>query len=102
MVQSFCEMVIQQKQAANIDQSSPQEMSIQDMEDLKQHYLEEMQSIKLRQFKQAANLSTYTPKPSRRFNIIYDYDDDDDDDEESTIPLNEIVSQIPPSIAITP
>ncbi|GJR58547.1 hypothetical protein Tco_1500709 [Tanacetum coccineum] len=27
---------------------------------------------------------------------------DDDDDEESTIPLNEITSQIPPSIAITP
>ncbi|GKB79314.1 hypothetical protein Tco_0946209 [Tanacetum coccineum] len=35
----------------------------------------------------------------RRFNsICYD----DDDDEESTIPLNEIISQIPPSIAITP
>ncbi|GJV49824.1 hypothetical protein Tco_1440036 [Tanacetum coccineum] len=32
-------------QAANIDQSPPQEMSIQDMEDLKQHYLDEMQSI---------------------------------------------------------
>ncbi|GJV43088.1 hypothetical protein Tco_1427624 [Tanacetum coccineum] len=46
MVQSFCEMVIQQKQAANIDQSPPQEMSIQDMEDLKQHYLDEMQSIR--------------------------------------------------------
>ncbi|GKB92102.1 hypothetical protein Tco_0964374 [Tanacetum coccineum] len=30
------------------------------------------------------------------------YDDDDDDDEESMIPLNEIDSQIPPSIAITP
>ncbi|GJX35017.1 hypothetical protein Tco_0246574 [Tanacetum coccineum] len=45
MVQSFCEMVIQQKQAANIDQSPPQEMSIQDMEDLKPHYLDEMQSI---------------------------------------------------------
>ncbi|GJX68359.1 hypothetical protein Tco_0304086 [Tanacetum coccineum] len=30
------------------------------------------------------------------FNFIYD------DDEESTIPLNEIISQIPPSIAITP
>ncbi|GJY51762.1 hypothetical protein Tco_0442609 [Tanacetum coccineum] len=29
-------------------------------------------------------------------------DDDDNDDEESTIPLNEIISQIPPSIAITP
>nr|GFB78185.1 hypothetical protein [Tanacetum cinerariifolium] len=35
--------------------------------------------------KNAANLSTYTPKPSRHFNsICYD---DDDDDEEKTIPL---------------
>ncbi|GJR26263.1 hypothetical protein Tco_1102495, partial [Tanacetum coccineum] len=48
---------------------------------------------------QAANVRTYTPEPSRCFNIIYNYDDDD---EESTIPLNEITSQIPPSIAITP
>ncbi|GJX71302.1 hypothetical protein Tco_0308473 [Tanacetum coccineum] len=48
---------------------------------------------------QVANLSTHTPEPSRLFNFIYD---DDDDDEESTIPLNEIISQIPPSIAITP
>ncbi|GKD07941.1 hypothetical protein Tco_1187626 [Tanacetum coccineum] len=45
------------------------------------------------------NISTYTLEPSRCFNIIYDYDDDD---EENTIPLNEITSQIPPSIAITP
>ncbi|GJX77850.1 hypothetical protein Tco_0324661 [Tanacetum coccineum] len=45
------------------------------------------------------NVSTHTPEPSRRFNIIYDYDDDD---EENTIPLNEITSQIPPSIAIAP
>ncbi|GKG39607.1 hypothetical protein Tco_0463752, partial [Tanacetum coccineum] len=37
---------------------------------------------------QAANLSTYTTEPSRRFNYFYD----DDDYEESTIPLNEIVS----------
>nr|GEX71497.1 hypothetical protein [Tanacetum cinerariifolium] len=44
----------------------------------------------------AANLSNHTPEPSRRF-ICYD----NDDYEESTIPLNEIVSQIPPSIAIT-
>ncbi|GKF95153.1 hypothetical protein Tco_0287888, partial [Tanacetum coccineum] len=29
-------------------------------------------------------------------------DNDDNDDEESTIPLNEIISQIPLSIAITP
>ncbi|GJS01478.1 hypothetical protein Tco_0317986 [Tanacetum coccineum] len=47
---------------------------------------------------QAANISTHTPEPSRRFNSFYD----DDDYEESTIPLTEIVSQIPPSIAITP
>ncbi|GJU50931.1 hypothetical protein Tco_1220486 [Tanacetum coccineum] len=43
-----------------------------------------------------ANLSTHTSDPSRRFNFIYN------DDEDSTIPLNEIISQIPPSIAITP
>ncbi|GKF79710.1 hypothetical protein Tco_0235278, partial [Tanacetum coccineum] len=34
----------------------------------------------------------------QRFNSFYD----DDDYEESTIPLNEIVSQVPPSITITP
>ncbi|GKB29874.1 hypothetical protein Tco_0869275 [Tanacetum coccineum] len=45
---------------------------------------------------QAANVSTHTPEPSRRFNFIYD------DDDESTFPLNEINSQLPPSIAITP
>ncbi|GKC32700.1 hypothetical protein Tco_1039994 [Tanacetum coccineum] len=117
-------------------------MSIQDMEHLKQHYLDEMQSIsnqiqindyrndkidilyrreceimideltgkfsgmsieinktkELRQLEQAANLSTYTIEPSRRFNYFYD----DDDYEESIIPLNEIVSQIPPSTAIIP
>ncbi|GJT16540.1 hypothetical protein Tco_0875246 [Tanacetum coccineum] len=52
----------------------------------------------LRQQEQAANLSTHTLEPSQRFNSIY-YDDDDD--EESTIPLNEIISRLPPSIAIT-
>ncbi|GJV94710.1 hypothetical protein Tco_1546287 [Tanacetum coccineum] len=52
-----------------------------------------------RQREQAANLSTHTPEPSRCFNSIF-YDDDDD--EESTIPFNEIISQIPSSIAITP
>nr|GEX15501.1 hypothetical protein [Tanacetum cinerariifolium] len=44
-----------------------------------------------------ANISTHTPEPSRRFTSFYD-----DDYEESTDPLNEIVSQISPSIAITP
>ncbi|GJW47958.1 hypothetical protein Tco_0079604 [Tanacetum coccineum] len=73
-----------------IDQLPSQEMSIQDVEYLKQQYLDEMK--KLRQLKQATNVSTHTPEPSRRFNSIY-YDDDDD--EESTIPLNEIISQLP-------
>nr|GEV31513.1 hypothetical protein [Tanacetum cinerariifolium] len=48
----------------------------------------------------AAKLSTHTTKPSRRLNSFY-YDDDDYDYEESTIPLSEIASQIPPSIVIT-
>ncbi|GJR37413.1 hypothetical protein Tco_1213097 [Tanacetum coccineum] len=52
----------------------------------------------LQHLEQVAKLSTYTIEPSRRFNSFYDYEDD----EERTIPLNEIVSQIPPSIAITP
>ncbi|GKC85511.1 hypothetical protein Tco_1141228 [Tanacetum coccineum] len=47
---------------------------------------------------QAANISTHTPEPLRRFNSFYD----DDDYKESTIPSNEIVSQKLPSIAITP
>ncbi|GKB98638.1 hypothetical protein Tco_0984775 [Tanacetum coccineum] len=54
----------------------------------------EKKEKELRQQEQAANLSTYTAEPSRRFNSIYD-----DDDEESTITLNEITSQI---IAIIP
>ncbi|GJV41190.1 hypothetical protein Tco_1419630 [Tanacetum coccineum] len=49
-------------------------------------------------FSLAANISTHTPEPSRHFNSFYD----DDDYVESTIPLNEIDSQIPLSIAITP
>nr|GEW53941.1 hypothetical protein [Tanacetum cinerariifolium] len=70
-------------------------MSIQDMEDLKQQYLDEMKK-RASELEQEANLSAYTTKPSRRFNFIYD-----DDYEESNIPLNEIISQDPPSITIT-
>ncbi|GJZ69970.1 hypothetical protein Tco_0633520 [Tanacetum coccineum] len=102
----------QREQAANLSTYTTEpSMSIQDMKDLKQPYFDEMQSIRkfngmsieinkkkeLRQLEQAANLSTYTTEPPRRFNYFHD----DDDYEESTIPLNEIVSQIPPSIAIT-
>nr|GEV62902.1 hypothetical protein [Tanacetum cinerariifolium] len=83
----------------------PQEMSIQEMEDLKQQYLDEMKRLfnseycdeikidelegnfnsmsikinkkeKLQQLEQVANLSTY---PSKRFNsFCYDNDDDKD------------------------
>nr|GEX98564.1 hypothetical protein [Tanacetum cinerariifolium] len=52
------------------------------------------------QREQAANLRTDTSEPSRRFNFIC-YDDDDDDDAEITIPLRDIISQLPPSIVIT-
>ncbi|GJR47555.1 hypothetical protein Tco_1315658 [Tanacetum coccineum] len=141
LIQFLGEMLLEQ--AANIDQSPPQEMSIQDMENLKQHYLDEMLSLsndlqikdyrnekidihfrrecesmidelkgkfngmsieinkkkELQHLEQVANLSTY---PSQRFKSFCYNDDDDYDYEESTIRLNEIVSQIPPSIAITP
>nr|GFD29681.1 hypothetical protein [Tanacetum cinerariifolium] len=53
-----------------------------------------------RQREQASNLSTHTSEPSKRFNSIC-YDDDDDDDEERTIPLRDIISQLPSSIVIT-
>ncbi|GKE57078.1 hypothetical protein Tco_1496263 [Tanacetum coccineum] len=53
----------------------------------------------LRQLKQATNVNTHTPEPLRRFNSIY-YDDDDD--EESTIPLRDINSEFPLSVAIIP
>nr|GEW81194.1 hypothetical protein [Tanacetum cinerariifolium] len=49
----------------------------------------------------AANLSTYTTKPSRRLNSFCYDDEDDYDYEERTLPLNKIISQIPPSILIT-
>ncbi|GJY76910.1 hypothetical protein Tco_0482026 [Tanacetum coccineum] len=66
--------------------------------------LNTMQSLceSILQREQAANVSTHTPEPSRHFNIIYYYDVDDDDDEESTIPLNEITSQIPPITPVLP
>ncbi|GKA11708.1 hypothetical protein Tco_0691254 [Tanacetum coccineum] len=101
--------LLAEERAANIDQSPPQEMSIQEMEDLKQHYLDEMKnkqnfngmSIEIRkkekellQQEQAAYVRT-----SQRFNFIY-YDDDDD--EESSIPLSDVISELPPCVAITP
>ncbi|GJV60934.1 hypothetical protein Tco_1467034 [Tanacetum coccineum] len=76
-----------------IDQSPPQEMSIQDMDDLKQQRESEIKiddlkgkfngmSIKinkkkaLRQLEQAANVSNHTPELSQCLNSIY-YDDEE-------------------------
>ncbi|GJU08221.1 hypothetical protein Tco_1124651 [Tanacetum coccineum] len=53
----------------------------------------------LQHLEQVANLSTY---PSQRFKSFCYDNDDDYDYEASIIPLNEIDSQIHPSIAITP
>nr|GEV13593.1 hypothetical protein [Tanacetum cinerariifolium] len=53
----------------------------------------------LQQLEQATNLSTYTTEHSRCFNSFFYHDDDY---EESTFHLNETISQIPSSIAITP
>ncbi|GJT00457.1 hypothetical protein Tco_0821626 [Tanacetum coccineum] len=84
----------------SIDHQTPKEISVRELL-LQEKLHKALQAVceKLNQQEQAANHSTHTPEPSQRFNFIYD---DDNDDEESTIPLNEIISQIPPSIAITP
>nr|GFB30248.1 hypothetical protein [Tanacetum cinerariifolium] len=65
--------------------------------------LKGMQSMfeEYRQREQAANLSTLTPEPYRRLYSLYYDDDDDYDYEERTIPLSDIISQIPSSILIT-
>nr|GEY34332.1 retrovirus-related Pol polyprotein from transposon TNT 1-94 [Tanacetum cinerariifolium] len=72
------------------------------MTELRNELFKAMQYVvkMLRQREHGANLSTHTPEPSRYFNSIF-YDDDDDDDEEKTIPLHDIISQLPPSIVIT-
>ncbi|GJT96305.1 hypothetical protein Tco_1091823 [Tanacetum coccineum] len=79
-----------------------QPQSIQ--EDLNQQRMDDvLKTVKslvemLCQQEQTANLSTLTPEPSHNVNSICYIRMT----EESTIPLNEIISQIPPSIAITP
>nr|GEU87169.1 hypothetical protein [Tanacetum cinerariifolium] len=47
------------------------------------------------------NQVTHTSEPSRHFNSICYDNDDDHDYKESTIPLSDIISQIPSSIVIT-
>nr|GEZ21137.1 hypothetical protein [Tanacetum cinerariifolium] len=103
-MQSFCEKLLQQQEAANIDQSPLQEMSLKEIEDLKQHYLDEMLSLSndlgikdyQNEKERVANLNAIS---SQRFNSFY-YDDDYDY-KESDISLNETISQETPSNVIT-
>ncbi|GKE21764.1 hypothetical protein Tco_1433276 [Tanacetum coccineum] len=89
-------------------------MSIQDMEDLKQYYLDEMQSISNQiQIKDYRN-ERINIRFRRECEIMIDelkgkfngmsikINKKKELQQLNTIPLNEIVSQIPPSIAITP
>ncbi|GKA02196.1 hypothetical protein Tco_0674861 [Tanacetum coccineum] len=117
MMQSFCEKLLQQKQAASIDQSPLQEISIQEMEDLKQHYLDEMFSL--------SNDLQINDYRNEKIDIRFRRECESMIDElkgkfngmsieinkkkelkhlehKSTIPLNAIDSQIPSSNAITP
>ncbi|GJS38260.1 hypothetical protein Tco_0563303 [Tanacetum coccineum] len=78
----------------------PKEISIRELL-LQEKLHKALQAVyeMLNQQEQATNISTLTLEPSRRFNIIYDYDNDD---EESTISLNEITFQIPPITPVLP
>nr|GFB88936.1 hypothetical protein [Tanacetum cinerariifolium] len=55
----------------------------------------------LQQLEHAAKLSAYSTKPSQHFNSFFYDEDDDDDDEKKTIPLRDIIFQLPSSIVIT-
>ncbi|GJZ57141.1 hypothetical protein Tco_0612635 [Tanacetum coccineum] len=58
--------------------------------------LQILNGIQLKQEEQTAKVSSQYWKP-----LIF-YDDDDNDDEESSIPLRDIISELPLSVAITP
>ncbi|GJZ05871.1 hypothetical protein Tco_0539664 [Tanacetum coccineum] len=88
------ERFLKVKQALEEGQNQPenvQELLLKLLNDLQ--ILNKMQ---LKQEEQAAKICTPYWKPP-----IF-YDDDDDDDEESSIPLKDIISELPLSIAITP
>ncbi|GJT52102.1 gag-pol polyprotein [Tanacetum coccineum] len=92
----------------SIDQSPLQEISIQDMEDLKQHYLDEILSLSndlqikdYRNEKIDIHFRRECESMIDELKASYFYDDDDDD-EESSIPLRDIISELPLLVAITP
>ncbi|GKC97213.1 hypothetical protein Tco_1167488 [Tanacetum coccineum] len=101
----------ERQHAANIDQSPPREMSLKEMEDLKQHYLDEMKSL--------SNDLQIKDYRNEKIDICFRRECEDmiaelkskfngmsieinKKKELRTIPLNEIDSQTPPSIEITP
>ncbi|GKC86329.1 hypothetical protein Tco_1142046 [Tanacetum coccineum] len=82
------------KQAVEGEQNQPeniQELLLKLINDL-----QILNGIQLKQEEQAAKVSSHYWKPP-----IF-YDDDDDDDEESSIPLRDIISELPLSVTITP
>ncbi|GKC13558.1 hypothetical protein Tco_1010340 [Tanacetum coccineum] len=99
-----------------IDQSPPQEMSLQDMELQKQQYLEEMQSISNHiqikdyrneridiHYRRACEIQIDELKANfNKMSIEINKKKELRQREQRTIPLNEIISQIPASFAITP
>ncbi|GJY57630.1 hypothetical protein Tco_0456745 [Tanacetum coccineum] len=106
-LRSMFEEFRERQQAANIDQSPPREMSLQEMENLKQHYLDEMLSlsndlqikdyrnekIDIRFRRECEDMIDELKSKFNRMN---------DDYEDNIIPFHENDSQIPPSIEITP
>ncbi|GJV74883.1 hypothetical protein Tco_1506467 [Tanacetum coccineum] len=111
MKQSFCEKFLQQNQAASIDQSPLQDMSLQEMEDLKQHYLDEMLSL--------SNDLGIKDYRNEKMDIRFRRECKDMIDELKgkfngmsieinkkkelhSIPLRDIIYKLPPSIAIIP
>ncbi|GJY27510.1 hypothetical protein Tco_0403277 [Tanacetum coccineum] len=82
------------KQVVEEEQNQPeniQELLLKLINDL-----QILNGIQLKQEEQAAKVSSQYWKPP-----IF-YDDDDDDDEESSIPLRDIISKLPLSVAIAP
>ncbi|GJY54632.1 hypothetical protein Tco_0446296 [Tanacetum coccineum] len=108
----------------------PQEISIQDMEDLKQQYLDEMKSLinikdyrdekidikinelkenfngmsieinKKKKLQQLEQVANLSTYPSRHFNSFC-YDDNDDDDEEYTIAITPVLPTEEPDNSIS-
>ncbi|GJW51189.1 hypothetical protein Tco_0092540 [Tanacetum coccineum] len=114
LIQFLCEMFLQQKQAASIDQSPLQEMSIQEMEDLKQHYLDEMLSlsndlqikdyrnekIDIRFRRECENM---IDELKGKFNgMSIEINKKKELQRLDSIPLRDIISKLPLSVAITP